>query len=146
LPAGVWYDWWTGETFAGKRWIERPVDLTTLPLYARAGSIIPLDPVRQYTAQSVTEPTILVVFSGANSAFTLYDDDGQSLAYRGGSDSKAVWIRLQWDQSARRLTIEADSRMKKWPGSARTFRVEVPGGNAPPKQVEFRGEKISVSL
>jgi alpha-glucosidase (family GH31 glycosyl hydrolase) len=146
LPAGVWYDWWTGETFGGKRWIERPVDLATLPLYARAGSIIPLDPVRQYTAQSVTEPTTLLVFSGANSAFTLYDDDGQSLAYRDGSDSKAVWIRLQWDESARRLTMEADSRMKKWPGGARTFRVEVPGGNAPPKQVEFRGEKVSVSL
>src|SRR5438128_6702380 len=49
LPAGTWYDWWTGESLAGQRWIERAVDLATMPLYARAGAIVPLDPVRQFT-------------------------------------------------------------------------------------------------
>src|SRR5258708_24634895 len=57
LPEGVWFDWWTGEKLAGKQWIERSVDLPTMPLYVRAGAIIPLDPVRQYTSQPVNEPT-----------------------------------------------------------------------------------------
>src|SRR6185436_20760142 len=68
LPSGAWYDWWTGEKFTGSRWIERPVDLATLPLYVRVGAIVPLDPVRQYTAQSVTGPTALRVHPGANGA------------------------------------------------------------------------------
>jgi alpha-glucosidase/alpha-D-xyloside xylohydrolase len=144
LPAGQWYDWWTNEKLEGKRWIERPVDLATLPLYARAGAIIPLDPVRQYTAQPVAEPTTLRVFPGASGASKLYDDDGQSLGYRDGSDSKLVFINLNWEDSGRRLTLEPGT--KKWPGGARQFKVEVVGSNAQPKQFEFRGEKLDLSL
>jgi alpha-glucosidase/alpha-D-xyloside xylohydrolase len=146
LPEGAWYDWWTGEKAAGKRWIERRVDLATLPLYARAGAIVPLDPVRQYTAQPVTEPTTLRVYPGADGTFTLYDDDGQSLGYRDGSDPKTVWIRFRWDDAARRLILEPDERMKKWPGGARTYVIEVVGGDGKGKQVEFRGERVAVSF
>src|SRR4030095_361130 len=110
-----------------KKWIDREVDLTTMPLYVRAGAIVPLDPVRQYTSQSVTEPTTLRVHPGANGAFTLYVDDGQSLGYRDGSDAQIIWIRVRWDDSARRLTLEPDERMKKWPGGARLFTTEVVG-------------------
>jgi alpha-glucosidase/alpha-D-xyloside xylohydrolase len=146
LPEGTWYDWWTGKTTAGKRWIERRVDLATLPLYVRAGAIVPLDPVRQYTAQPVTDPTTLRVFPGANGTFTLYDDDGQGLGYRDGSDPKIVWIRFRWDDGARRLTLEPDQRMKKWPGGARAFAIELAGSDAKPKQVEFRGERLTVDF
>jgi alpha-glucosidase (family GH31 glycosyl hydrolase) len=144
LPAGNWFDWWTGEKVEGRRWIERPVDLATMPIYVRAGAIVPLDPVRQYTAQPVTEPTTLRVYPGANGMFTLYDDDGQSLSYRDGSDAKTTWIRFRWDDTARKLTIEPDQRMKKWPGETRTFRVEVVGSDVQPKQVEFRGQRVEV--
>jgi alpha-glucosidase/alpha-D-xyloside xylohydrolase len=146
LPAGTWLDWWTGEKLEGKRWIERPIDLATLPLYARAGAIIPLDPVRQFTGQSVNEPTTLRVHPGANGTYTLYDDDGQSLSYRASSDPKAVWIRFRWDDAARQLTLEPDARMKQWPGGARVFAVEAAGRSAPAKRIEFRGERVSVSL
>jgi alpha-glucosidase (family GH31 glycosyl hydrolase) len=144
LPAGGWYDWWTGEKLEGKRWIERPVDLATLPLYARAGAILPLDPVRQYTGQPVAEPMTLRVFPGATGVSKLYDDDGQSLGYRDASDRKLVSISLNWEESARRLTLERGPQ--KWPGGTRHFRIEVSGGNGPPKQIEFRGEKLEVSL
>jgi alpha-glucosidase/alpha-D-xyloside xylohydrolase len=146
LPEGTWYDWWTGEKTTGKRWTERRVDLATLPLYVRAGAIVPLDPVRQYTAQSVTGPTTLRVFPGADGTFTLYDDDGQSLGYRDGSDPKTVWIRFRWDDAARRLTLEPDERMKKWPGGARSYVIDVVGGDGKGKQVEFRGERVAVSF
>jgi len=146
LPEGSWFDWWTGEKHAGKQWVERPVDLATLPLYVRAGAIIPLDAVRQFTAQSVSEPTTVRVHPGVNGEFTLYDDDGQSLAYRNASDPKATWIRFRWDDAKRRLTIESDKRMKKWPGGARVFAVEIAGRQSETKQVEFRGKRVTVKL
>jgi alpha-glucosidase/alpha-D-xyloside xylohydrolase len=146
LPAGAWYDWWTGEKLEGSRWIERPVDLETMPIYARAGAIIPLDPVRQYTAQLVTEPTTLRVYPGADGTFDLYDDDSQSLGYRDGTDARITWIRIHWDDSAHRLTLQADGRMKQWPGGTRVFAVKVIGSNAEPKQIEFRGARVETQL
>jgi alpha-glucosidase/alpha-D-xyloside xylohydrolase len=146
LPNGTWYDWWTGEKIAGRRWVERPIDLATMPLYVRAGAIVPLDPVRQYTGQPVNEPTTLRIHPGADGTCTLYDDDGQSLGYRDGSDSKTVWLRLRWDDAGRRLTVEPDPRMTKWPGGVRTFSVEIVGSGAQPRRVEFRGEPVVVNL
>jgi alpha-glucosidase/alpha-D-xyloside xylohydrolase len=146
LPAGGWFDWWTGEQFTGPRWLERPVNLATLPLYVRAGTILPLDPVRQFTGQTVTEPATLRVYPGANGTFTLYDDDGYSLGYRDGSDAKTLWIRFRWDDAARRLTLEPDAHMKKWPGGVRVFAVEAMGSGAQPRQVEFRGKRLAVNL
>jgi len=145
LPKGSWFDWWTNEKVQGGRWIDRPVNLETMPIYVRAGAIIPLDPVRQYVAQSVTEPTTLQVYPGADGAFTLYDDDGQSLDYLHAAESTAVWIRFQWNDEARRLTIEPGSRMKQWPGGARVYRVQLVGGTES-KQIEFRGSPVEVNL
>lgn len=145
LPAGTWYDWWTGEKVTGPRWLERPVDLATLPLYARAGAVISLDPARQFTAQPVSDPTILRVFPGAEGTFTLYDDDGQSLDYQDGSDPKTTWVRFHWDDSTRRLTIEPDDRTKSRP-AVWTFVVELVGGDTKQKQAEYRGERVAVSF
>jgi alpha-glucosidase/alpha-D-xyloside xylohydrolase len=146
LPEGNWYDFWNNERYTGKRMVTRSVDLATLPLFVRAGAILPLDPVRQYTAQKVSGPTNLRIYPGANGGFTLYDDDGQSLGYRDGSDSKTAWIQFRWDDAARRLTIAPDARMKQWPGGSRTFTIELVGNPAKPKVVEFRGERMVVQL
>lgn len=148
LPAGTWHDWWTGESLAGGRWVERQVDLATLPLYVRAGAILPIDPVRQYTAQAVDGPTLLRVFPGADGTFTLYDDDGIGLGYQDGSDNKTIWLRMRWDDAGRRLRIEADERMKKWPEGVRTFEVERVGtaARAAPRRLEFRGEPVELEL
>jgi alpha-glucosidase len=144
LPAGGWHDWWTGERISGGRWIDRPVDLATLPLYARAGAIVPLDPVRQYTGQAVTGPTTVRVFPGADGAFTLYDDDGTSLAYRDTANPRAVWIRFRWDDAQRTLTIERDARMPAWRSEPRTFEITLAAGDVPTQRVTFRGEKLAV--
>jgi alpha-glucosidase (family GH31 glycosyl hydrolase) len=92
LPQGMWYDWWSLEKSEGKQSIERVVELPVLPLYARSGAIIPLDPIRQYTGERVTRPTQIRIFPGADGLFTLYDDDGHSLGYRDGSDPNLTWI------------------------------------------------------
>src|SRR5262249_22952114 len=76
LPRGRWYDFWTEESVSGGREISRQVDLATLPLYVRAGTILPLDPVRQYTGEKVDGPLTLIVHPGADGQATLYEDDG----------------------------------------------------------------------
>lgn len=145
LPAGKWYDWWTGEKLDGKRRVDRPVDLATMPLYVRAGAIVPLDPIRQYTGQPVTAPTTLRVYPGADGVFTFYDDDGTSMGYRDGSDAKTVWLKIRWEDAPRRLSIAMDGRMRKWAGGTRYFAIEAIGSKAAPKIIEFTGKPVVVN-
>ena len=81
LPAGSWYDWWDNSRHDGGSTLTREVDLATMPIYVRAGAIIPVDPVRQYMAQPVADPTTLRIYGGASGEFTMYDDDGHSQDY-----------------------------------------------------------------
>ena len=123
LPEGDWYDWWTGKREPGGRAIRRAVDLATMPIYVRAGAILPIDPVRQYTAEPVSEPTTLRIYRGADGRFTLYDDDGTSLAYLKG---EATGVEMNWDDTARRLTLRtATGAGLKEPKALREFRIEL---------------------
>jgi alpha-glucosidase (family GH31 glycosyl hydrolase) len=141
LPAGQWYDWWTNERHDGGQSVTREVDLATMPLYVRAGGIIPFDPVRQYTAQEVDGPTTLRIYTGADGEFTLYEDDGESLEYL---DGEATWTRISWDDDARQLVIEPGSEPGHEP-EARTFRVELlPEGKV--QEVEYGGERVEALL
>jgi alpha-glucosidase/alpha-D-xyloside xylohydrolase len=140
LPAGTWFDWWTNQKIVGGRWLERPVDLGTLPLYVRTGAIVPLDPVRQYTSQPVTEPTMLNVYPGADGEFVLYDDDGTSLDYL---QDRAVWTRIRWDDRQKVLTLEPDPRSKMDVGQPRKFEVLLVPQQMR-KTVEYRGQKVGV--
>lgn len=142
LPAGDWYDWWTKERLAGARWIERPVNLETMPIYARAGAIIPLDPVRQYTSQKVTAPTMLVVFPGADGEFIQYDDDGASLDYMRG---QVTWTRIRWSDRARTLTVEPDSRSKLKAAGSKAFEVLLSGEGAR-KSLEYTEHRLQVKF
>jgi alpha-glucosidase/alpha-D-xyloside xylohydrolase len=105
LPRGTWYDFWTQEKVAGGKEISREVDLATMPLYVSAGSVIPLGPVKQYTAEKVDAPLELVVYPGANGQFTLYEDDGVSFDFEKGMFTK---IRCVWDDATRQLSLELE--------------------------------------
>ena len=102
LPAGQWYDWWTNTKTTGGRTVTREVDLATMPIYVRAGAIIPFDPVRQYVAEPVSEPTTLRVYGGADGEYTLYDDDGISQEYL---QNRGTWIRITYNDRTRTVTI-----------------------------------------
>ena len=139
LPAGRWYDWWDNSAHDGGRRVTRPVDLATMPIYVRAGAIVPVDPVRQYVDQRVTEPTTLRVYRGANGQFTLYEDDGISLDYLRGTGTQT---RLTWDDQRRTLRIEPVAGSASGAGP-RAFTVElVPDGTT--KAVTFRGQAVQV--
>ena len=102
LPAGVWYDFWTGERHEGGRDLVRKVDLETMPLYVRAGAILPLGPVKQYTGEQVDEPLELRVYPGAAGSFLLYEDDGESFQYRKG---EWMGIDMEWSEERRALSL-----------------------------------------
>jgi len=85
-PAGKWWDYWSGEAIEGGTEVSRPVDLRTMPLYIKAGAIVPFGPVRQYTGEPVDEPLMLRVHPGADGRFVLYEDDGESFRYRHGEN------------------------------------------------------------
>ena len=144
LPAGEWYDWWTGERQPGERTVTRPVDLSTIPIYVRAGAIIPFDPVRQYMDQPVQEPTTLKIFRGADGAFTLYEDDGISLDYL---RHQGTWTRFTWQDREGRLTMEpapppGATQIDRGP---RTFQVElIPDGAI--HFVEYTGTRVQLTF
>jgi len=102
LPRGTWFDYWTEERLQGGRDIDRRVDLETLPLYVRAGAVIPLDPVRQYSSEPVEAPTTLVVYPGSDGRSEWYDDDGVSFEHKRGAFMR---VEMQWQDAARTLSL-----------------------------------------
>jgi alpha-glucosidase (family GH31 glycosyl hydrolase) len=105
LPGGGWYDFWTEEKLEGGREIERPVDLATIPLFVRSGSIVPLGPVKQHTGERVDEPLVLTIYPGADGLGALYEDDGATFNYRSGDFTKLL---LRWDDARRQFTLRSE--------------------------------------
>jgi alpha-glucosidase/alpha-D-xyloside xylohydrolase len=141
LPAGDWYDWWTNARSAGGRIVTRAVDLATMPIFVRAGAIVPIDPVRQFTGEEIVEPTTLRVYRGAEGQFTLYEDDGISQDYLKGRGS---WIRISWNDSRRELTLEPGApRGTTNVVRERRFKVVVlPDGVE--REVAYSGRRVGI--
>ncbi len=142
LPRGVWHDYWTNDSHEGGREIERAVDLETTPLYVRAGAIIPHDPVRQYTSETVSEPTSFVVYPGADGKGHLYEDDGISFDYRKG---EWMGIDASWRDSERTLRLQLSPGSRVLPSSPRMFLARI-AGSAEERSLTFRGESLEIRL
>lgn len=142
LPRGDWYDFWTEEKLAGGREISKAVDLATTPLYVRAGAILPLGPVKQYTAEKVDGPLTLVVYPGADGAFTLYEDDGATFNYRRGEFTK---IQLNWNNTRRTLSLRLVPGSKTPSPQRREIEIRL----APEKtarKVVFEGRPVEIKF
>lgn len=142
LPEGVWYDFWSNEKYTGCREISRKVDLATLPLFVRAGAIVLLDPVRQYTGEEVDGPLTLRIYSGCDGSYQWYRDDGQSLGYLKGEFSRT---NIKWLDGARRLVIEPDGRAKSFGEWPKQIRVElVPDGAV--RTIDWEGRRLELKF
>lgn len=120
LPAGAtWFNFWTGATNGGGQTITTAAPIETLPLFVRAGSILPYGPDIQYASQSV-DPMELRVYRGANGGFTLYEDENDNYNYESG---RCATIPMTWNEASQTLTIGA--RQGSFPGmlTSRTFRI-----------------------
>jgi alpha-glucosidase/alpha-D-xyloside xylohydrolase len=142
LPAGRWYDFWTEEARDGGREIGRAVDLGTLPLFVRAGAIVPLGPVKQYTSEAVDGPLTATVFPGADGAFTMYEDDGQTFDYRRG---EWMGIDMRWTDATRRLTLRLASGSRMRPPASRRIIVRVAGSSVT-RDITFTGAPLEVRV
>ena len=140
LPKGPWCDYWTEERIDGGREIDRTVDLDTMPLHVRAGAIVPHAPVREYTEQQTDEPLTLVVYPGADGAFTLYEDDGRSFDYRKGAQMR---LAMRWNDAARRLSVSLAPGSRMLPPASRPMRVRI-AGTKEEKAFVFAGKPIDV--
>jgi alpha-D-xyloside xylohydrolase len=121
LPKGAnWFDFWSGYIIMGGQTINAAAPIETLPLYVKAGSIVPMGPFLQYATEKPADPIELRVYPGADGEFTLYEDENDNYNYEKGS---FAMIPIRWDEKKNTLTI--DDRHGKFPGmlKQRTFRV-----------------------
>lgn len=119
LPAGKWFDFWTGESLDGGKTITAYAPLDKMPLYVKAGSIIPLGPEIEYAAQRI-DPLELRIYKGANGNFTLYEDEGDNYNYENGQFSE---IPFTYNDNTATLTI--GKRTGSYPNMLETRIVKV---------------------
>ena len=121
LPAGTdWYDFWTGKCYAGGQTLSAHADLETMPLYVRAGSIIPFGSDICYTDEQPQAMVKLQIYPGQDGAFTLYQDEGDNYNYEKGLFAT---IQLRWEDKNRRLIFE--KRHGKYPGMSDTLEFSI---------------------
>ncbi len=151
LPEGTWYDFWSGQSVASGTH-EAPAAYDSMPLFVRAGSIIPFGPELQFITEKPQDPTTLYIYEGADGDFTLYEDDGLTYGYEKGEYSE---IPIHWDDTAKKLTI--GERKGSFPGMIknRTFKVVLVSKNKPagfsfePKTIgnlRYEGQEASLDL
>lgn len=153
LPkASNWYDFWTGKTIAGGQTINAAAPIETIPLYIKAGSIVPMGPFLQYATEKAADPIELRIYTGANGTFTLYEDENETYNYEKGD---YAIIQFSWNDASRILTI-AD-RKGEFPGmlKERTFNVVLVNENhgtgveivsTPDKVIKYDGTRLRIRL
>ena len=145
-----WYDFWTGARLGGSRDLDAAAPIDSMPLYVRAGAIVPMGPVVQYAAEQTGKPLEIRVYRGADGAFTLYDDEGDNYDYEKGEYST---IPLTWNDSNGTLTI--GPRRGEFPGMVQeqTFRIVFVGDGhgsgvaeteTPDAVVKYTGKRVVV--
>jgi alpha-glucosidase (family GH31 glycosyl hydrolase) len=140
LPHGDWYDFWTGERMEGGREISRNVDLDTIPLYVRAGAILPLGPVKQFADQKVDEPLSVSIYPGADGSFLLYEDDGISFNHRKG---EWMGIVIAWKDGVKTLSLKLAPGSRMLSPGLRKITVKL---REVEKNIAFAGKPVEISL
>ncbi|HEK86170.1 MAG TPA: DUF4968 domain-containing protein [Candidatus Aminicenantes bacterium] len=151
LPqAKGWYDFWTGEKKGGGEWVERKVPIDIMPIYVKAGTILPMGPKMQYSTEKPADPIELRVYPGADAEFILYEDENDNYNYEEGI---YALIPIRWDEKNQTLTI--GERKGSFPGmlAKRTFQIiwvknnhgtGVEPEKQPDKVVVYEGKAIQI--
>ncbi len=142
LPKGTtWYDFWTNKQYKGGQRVTIETVLDRVPMFVRAGSILPLGPEMQWVGEKAWDNLELRIYPGADGSFTLYEDEGDSYNYEKGAYSV---ILFSWNEKTRTLTI--GDRQGSYPGMLlnRLFTVVLPDGKQ--QTVRYDGTKQTVRL
>jgi alpha-D-xyloside xylohydrolase len=151
LPHATWYDFWTGSKADGGTVIDAASPLDKMPLYIRAGSILPMGPDLEWSTQKPEDPTEVRVYRGADGDFTIYEDENDTYNYEKGTYAT---IPMHWDDAKQTLTV--GERKGHFPGmlESRSFRVTFVGENHgvgvdaaenPDKVVSYSGKALTVT-
>ncbi|MEO8884715.1 MAG: TIM-barrel domain-containing protein [Mucilaginibacter sp.] len=150
LPkAAGWYDYWTGKHFTGGQTINTAAPQDKIPVFVKAGAIIPMGKIMQYTGEKPQDVLEIRIYKGANGSFSLYEDEGDGYNYEKGSHTL---IPFKWNEKAKTLTIGA--RVGTYPNylKSRTFNIvmvnEGNGGGLeegkPFKSVTYTGKVLVI--
>ncbi|HEU6447219.1 MAG TPA: TIM-barrel domain-containing protein, partial [Verrucomicrobiae bacterium] len=145
LPAGAqWFDFWTNQQFEGGRNVIADAPLEKIPLFVRAGSILPMTGPMQFVDENPSAPYEIRIYRGANGTFTLYEDSGDGYDYERG---EFALIQFSWNDERCELTIAA--RQGNFPGliARRELRLHFisPDGTKF-KTVNYAGAEIKISI
>ncbi len=111
-----------------------------MPLYARAGTILPLGPVKQHVYEKSDEALTVSIYPGQDNSFLIYEDDGKSFDYRKG---EWMGIQMSWNDARRVLQLRLAEGSKLLPPLRRNLEVKL---NEVTRQVEFTGKSIELHL
>ncbi len=144
-----WYDFWTGKLIPGGQTIDAAAPIETIPLYVKAGSIVPMGPYLQYATEKAADPVEIRIYTGADAKFVLYEDENDTYNYESG---KYTTIDMNWNEAEKTFTVKA--RNGEFPGmmEKRTFNivwVKNNNGNGiePAKKAEiiqYTGKEIKI--
>ena len=143
LPPGAWFDFWTGQARDGDQRFRTDAPLDRLPLFARAGAVIPVQSVIQHTGQTPEGPLVLKVFPGPSAekrVFPFYEDDGVSLAYRNGNYRLTGLSASKEGRTATFRVESVEGGLGPRPGPC---RLEMHGMDRMPEAVEVNGRAVN---
>ncbi len=153
LPGGAdWYDFWTGEKYTGGQTVNKETPIDIIPLFVKAGSILPFGPEVQYATEKKWDNLEIRVFEGTNGEFTLYEDENDNYNYEKGAYST---ITFTWNDSKKTLTI--NDRKGSFPGmlAERKFSIVLVAKNKgigvdvvekSDREITYEGKKIKIKL
>ena len=146
LPEGAWFDYWNGQEYPGAGWSDLPAPLERWPLLVRGDSILPSGPLMQHTGERPTDPLTFTCYMATDSlaSYTLYEDDGASLAYRGGSFAET---RISCRASGDGAAVEIEERFDGYRPQRAAYEIVVHAGGRTLRQSVQAGQgKIVVRL
>ena len=142
LPKGTdWYDFWTNKRYKGGRNVTLETSIDRVPMFVRAGSILPLGPEMQYVGEKPWDNLEIHVYPGADGIFVLYEDEGDNYNYEKGLYST---ITFRWKDKSHQLMI--GSRQGNYTGMIlqRQFVIVMPDGQT--RQVTYDGHESVIQM
>ena len=135
-----WIDFWNGKAYEGGQYVDIPASIEKIPIFVKAGTILPLGMKKQYASENLSAPLEIHIYPGEDASFILYEDEGDNYNYEKGAYSN---IRFNWNDRKRVLTIE--ERQGEYPGmqANRTLRIISPSAE---KTVVYQGKRMKIQL
>jgi alpha-glucosidase len=139
LPKGEWFDFWTGQRYGGNTRLRLRVTLASIPIFVRAGAVLFSQPVVQHTGEMAGQPLRVRVYPGPAREATLYEDDGETLAYQRGG-----WLlrRVTYEAGDRAHSVELGSPSGSYRPAPRSLEVSLPWEGEPRRVTVGSGEVV----